>query len=79
MITFDPGSLLVLFTDGLVERRGEVIDTGLARVAAALKTAIPLDLGQQPDPANLCDALVSQSLPLTGRNDDMAILCACLA
>ena len=79
MITFDPGSLLVLFTDGLVERRGEVIDTGLARVAAALKTAIPLDLGQQPDPANLCDALVSQSLPLTGRNDDTAILCACLA
>ena len=79
MITFDPGSLLVLFTDGLVERRGEVIDTGLARVAAALKTATSLDLGQQPDPAYLCDALVSQSLPLTGRNDDTAVLCACLA
>jgi len=28
MVTFGPGSILVLFTDGLVERRGEIIDTG---------------------------------------------------
>jgi serine phosphatase RsbU (regulator of sigma subunit) len=32
-----PGSLLVLFTDGLVERRGESIDVGLARLRAALE------------------------------------------
>jgi serine phosphatase RsbU (regulator of sigma subunit) len=73
MVTFGPGSILVLFTDGLVERRGEIIDTGLARIGAALKTATPAD------PVDLCDALIEQSLPHDGRNDDTAILCALLA
>lgn len=73
MVTFGPGSFLVLFTDGLVERRGEVIDTGLARIGAALKTTTPAG------PVDLCDALIEQSLPRTGRNDDAAILCAFLA
>lgn len=31
----EPGSLLLLCTDGLVERRGEVIDVGIARLEAA--------------------------------------------
>ena len=73
MVTFGPGSILVLFTDGLVERRDEIIDTGLARIGAALKTATPAD------PVDLCDALIEQSLPHNGRNDDTAILCAFLA
>jgi GAF domain-containing protein len=73
MVTFGPGSILVLFTDGLVERRGEIIDTGLARIGAALKTTTPAD------PVDLCDALIEQSLPHNGRNDDTAILCALLA
>jgi GAF domain-containing protein len=73
VVTFLPGSCLVLFTDGLVERRGEIIDTGLARLGAALTAAATLD------PANLCEALIEQSLPHTGRNDDTAILCAFLA
>jgi len=78
MVTFGPGSFLVLFTDGLVERRGEVIDTGLARIGAALQTAAPPDLVNPPAPVDLCDALVAQSLPHTGRQDDAAILCAFL-
>lgn len=73
MVTFGPGSILVLFTDGLVERRGEIIDTGLARIGAALKTTTPAG------PVDLCDALIEQSLPHNGRNDDTAILCAFLA
>jgi GAF domain-containing protein len=73
VVTFLPGSCLVLFTDGLVERRGETIDTGFARLGAALTAAATLD------PANLCEALIEQSLPRTGRNDDTAILCAFLA
>jgi serine phosphatase RsbU (regulator of sigma subunit) len=32
-VPFPPGSSLVLYTDGLVERRGEIIDEGLARLA----------------------------------------------
>ena len=31
----EPGSLLVLYSDGLVERRGERLDDGLRRLAAA--------------------------------------------
>ena len=73
MITFVPGSCLVLFTDGLVERRDEIIDAGFARLSKAFTAAATLD------PANLCEALIEQSLPHTGRNDDTAILCAFLA
>ena len=73
VVTFVPGSCLVLFTDGLVERRGETIDTGFARLGTALTAAATLD------PANLCEALIEQSLPRTGRTDDTAILCAFLA
>jgi hypothetical protein len=63
----------VLFTDGLVERRGEIIDAGFARLSEALTAAATLD------PASLCDALIERSLPRTGRNDDTAIFCALLA
>lgn len=35
----EPGTMLVLYTDGLVERRGEPIDDGLARLEAALASA----------------------------------------
>jgi GAF domain-containing protein len=73
VVTFLPGSCLVLFTDGLVERRGETIDTGFARLGTAFTAAATLD------PANLCEALIEQSLPRTGRTDDTAILCAFLA
>ena len=73
VVTFAPGSSMVLFTDGLVERRDETFDTGIARLAIALEAALP------PDPASLCDALVEQSAPRTGREDDIAILSAYLA
>jgi GAF domain-containing protein len=73
VISFDPGSCLVLFTDGLVERRDEGIDVGLAWLADVIKTASP------PDPARLCDLLVRESEARNGRDDDTAVLCAFLA
>ena len=72
LVTFEPGSTLVLFTDGLVERRDEIIDDGLERLAAALTVS------GTADPVGLCDVLIARSLPPAGRSDDTAILCATL-
>lgn len=61
-----PGSTLLLFTDGLVERRDQDIDAGLddlAEQAARLATA-PLE--------ELCDALISRSRQVF--DDDVALL-----
>ncbi|WP_112470686.1 PP2C family protein-serine/threonine phosphatase [Streptomyces triticisoli] len=60
-----PGSTLLLFTDGLIERRDQDIDVGLRKLAdhaAALATA-PLGL--------LCDALVGRR---DAYDDDVALL-----
>ncbi|MEU0202307.1 MULTISPECIES: SpoIIE family protein phosphatase [unclassified Streptomyces] len=40
-VEFAPGSLLALYTDGLVENRGEPIDTGLGTLTRLLTTAGP--------------------------------------
>ena len=40
---FPAGSTLLLYTDGLIERRGEVIDTGFARLENALRATTPSD------------------------------------
>jgi serine phosphatase RsbU (regulator of sigma subunit) len=44
-VELPPGTTLLAFSDGLVERRGEVVDTGLARLAAVATAtgARPLD------------------------------------
>jgi GAF domain-containing protein len=73
VVSFAPGSFLVLFTDGLMERRGETFDVGLDRLAAALAATATAD------PASMCEALVRRTLPRGGRTDDTAILCAFLA
>jgi GAF domain-containing protein len=73
VISFEPGSCLVQFTDGLVERRDQDIDSGIAWLAGVLKAALP------PDPAELCDILIRQSVARNGRDDDTAVLCAFLA
>ena len=59
------GSTVVLYTDGLVERRGEPLDTGLDRLRQVAADA-PAALD------DLCDRLVSQ-LPDAGR-DDVAVI-----
>ncbi|WP_329172087.1 PP2C family protein-serine/threonine phosphatase [Streptomyces sp. NBC_01477] len=61
-----PGSTLLLFTDGLIERRGQDIDEGLralAEQASALATA-PLDV--------LCDEVIANHGQVF--DDDVAVL-----
>jgi serine phosphatase RsbU (regulator of sigma subunit) len=45
-LTMTPGATLFCFTDGLVERRGEDIDTGLDRLAATLVDASDRPVGE---------------------------------
>ena len=61
-----PGSALIAYTDGLVERRGESIDVGLERLAlAAATTTTTLD--------DLLSTITS-TLNSDGPDDDIAIL-----
>ncbi|GCB45490.1 serine phosphatase rsbU [Streptomyces sp. NL15-2K] len=66
--SFVEGATLVLYTDGLIERRHEDIDTGLARLAHALTHH------QHTDPESLADALLADLLPPTANTDDTALI-----
>src|SRR5262249_52623493 len=57
---------IVLFTDGVVERRGEAIDVGLDRLDAVVATAAAT-------PERLADAVLGSPLV---REDDAAVLVA---
>jgi sigma-B regulation protein RsbU (phosphoserine phosphatase) len=40
-VAIPPGSVLCLFTDGLVERRGQPLDEGIARMLRSVTAAQP--------------------------------------
>ncbi|MDT9684352.1 SpoIIE family protein phosphatase [Streptomyces sp. TRM76323] len=61
-IALPPGSTAVLYTDGLVERRGEDIDEGVAALERALS-------GATGAPQVVCDRLL-RSLGVTAEHDD---------
>lgn len=61
-IALPPGSTAVLYTDGLVERRGEDIDEGVAALERALSGAVGA-------PQVVCDRLI-RSLGVTAEHDD---------
>ncbi|MFD4315504.1 PP2C family protein-serine/threonine phosphatase [Streptomyces sp. NPDC058548] len=63
-----PGDTLLLFTDGLVERRGEDIDDSLARLAA-------LRLPEDSGPDRVVDEVLRR-LGAHGAEDDVAVLAA---
>ncbi|MFD5033188.1 SpoIIE family protein phosphatase [Streptomyces sp. NPDC058405] len=66
-IALPPGSTAVLYTDGLVERRGEDIDEGVASLERALS-------GAKGSPQVVCDRLI-RSLGVTAdHDDDVAVL-----
>ncbi|WP_406191004.1 SpoIIE family protein phosphatase [Streptomyces sp. NBC_01017] len=65
---FAEGATLVLYTDGLIERRHEDIDTGLARLADSLTHH------RHTSPETLADDLLADLLPPTGNTDDIALV-----
>jgi serine phosphatase RsbU (regulator of sigma subunit) len=64
-IPIDVGATVAFYTDGLIERRGESIDRGLERLAAAMTTGRPDAVA-----AGLMRALVGKSVP----TDDIALV-----
>jgi PAS domain S-box-containing protein len=64
----EPGSLLVLYTDGLVERRGERLLDSVARLERVVG-----ELARQPV-GEVCDRLVAELGVQTSRQDDVAVL-----
>ncbi|HVS99381.1 MAG TPA: SpoIIE family protein phosphatase [Solirubrobacterales bacterium] len=65
---FPAGSRLLLYTDGLIERRGESIDVGFKRLAAAAEAA-----ARHPR-TNLADDVYHALLDETPLEDDVALL-----
>ena len=69
-IALMPGSTLVLYTDGLIERRDETIDAGLQRLAAAV------DDSPAATADHLCASVLNRCLRNVPRRDDTAVICA---
>lgn len=65
---FRPGSLLLLYTDGLIERRDESLDTGFARLAAAAADCTQLPAGA------VCARVLARLADGQGYTDDVAMI-----
>jgi CHASE1-domain containing sensor protein len=67
-LSLEPGDVLVLYTDGVVERRGEAVTVGLERLRAVCARAAGLD------PDACCDLIVADLLGGEGHGDDAAVV-----
>jgi serine phosphatase RsbU (regulator of sigma subunit)/GAF domain-containing protein len=66
-VTIEPGETVMLFSDGLVERRGEDLDVGLARLAESVAAA-PDDLD------GVTVAVLDANVGSEARRDDVCLL-----
>ncbi|UXY24359.1 SpoIIE family protein phosphatase [Streptomyces cynarae] len=69
-VPYNHGDTLVLYTDGLVERRGEDIDTSVQRLTGILAGHARLS------PDHLADTLLSHLRVTSGGDDDIALIVA---
>jgi hypothetical protein len=67
VLSFGPTDVLLAFTDGLVERRGESLDDGIRRAGDALFRS------RHADVEVIADAVLEASLAPTVRRDDVAL------
>jgi PAS domain S-box-containing protein len=67
-VQLEPGSLLVLYSDGLIERRNSLIDNGLDRLARVAVELVDEPIG------SVCDRIVSALGVGAARGDDVVVL-----
>jgi serine phosphatase RsbU (regulator of sigma subunit) len=70
-VLLEPGSTLLLYTDGLVERRDQVFDDGIEQLVKALPELSDRSVD------DLCDELLTRLLPGIAE-DDVALVAVCL-
>jgi signal transduction histidine kinase/CheY-like chemotaxis protein len=63
-----PGTLVLLYTDGLIERPGEALDQGFVRLQGAVAHCADLPVG------DICAALLDGMRPPGGYTDDVVVL-----
>jgi PAS domain S-box-containing protein len=69
LVTLERGATVLLYTDGLVERRGESLDEGIGRL-----TGLLAELGAEERPLReLCDQLIQRMMP-ERPEDDVALV-----
>ncbi len=65
-LSLESGEILLLYTDGLVERRGVPLSTGIEALATAVRDATT--------PEEACASAIADLVPVVGLNDDVAIV-----
>lgn len=71
-LELEPGSTILIYTDGLVERRGESLTSGLSRLHEAAARLIPAaPRGQLPE---ICERIAQECAPVDSTDDDVALL-----
>ncbi len=68
-IDLEPGALVVLYSDGLIERRGESLDVGIARLEHLLA------LNRDVPASELADLIVTNLTAESPPTDDIVIAC----
>jgi anti-sigma regulatory factor (Ser/Thr protein kinase) len=67
-VTLPPGATLMLYTDGLVERRNQSLDKGIDAAAVTMAEYA------QDHPDDVADHVMSAMTPAVGYEDDVAVL-----
>ena len=78
--TVPPGGLLCCYTDGLVERRGQLIDEGISSLAATMDEQVQAGAHRSGRPVSLaedaCAAVMRVLIGNSPARDDVALLMA---
>ena len=73
-VQLEAGATLILYTDGLIERRSEPVTAGLDRLVTMCAT----EPSSPVDPEALCDELIAALVGPAGNDDDVAVVVATL-